>query len=604
VSAIRSLLRNAVGGVLVLSFALLMALPLVDAAGRSLGGLHLPGSADLVQAVTLWLTFAGGLAATSAREHLTLSTAGWIGQGRAGRAARALASALSAGVAAMLAYASWNVVMANRAEGHILEMGIPAWTLDLMMPLALGAMALVFAWRAGDGWMARAAGFLAIPAAFLPGLLPGGPSIAYGLAALAGLSLLAGTPVFVAMAGVALCLFFAQGSPVAAVPAEIYRLVASPTLPAIPLLAGAGYVLAESGASARLVRCFRAWVGFLPGGMALMAASVCAVFTSFTGGSGVTIVALGGLLLPMLLQDGQEEGFSLGLVTASGSLGLLLPPSLPVILYAIVAGGRDQAVPPDRLYLAGLVPGLLLLVLTGAYGILKSRKRARTPFEGREALAATWAAKWELLLPVLIIVLFASGRTTMLETAAGALAYTIAAECFITRDIHPLRQLPGVLLKASALMGAVLILLSVAMGLTSWLVDAMIPDAILAWTTAHVHSKLVFLLALNLILLVLGSVLEIYSAIVVLAPIVAPLGATFGIHPVHLGVIFLANLELGFLLPPVGLNLFLASSRFGTPLPRLYRHVLPFLAILGIGLLLITYVPGLSLMLPRLLGKG
>ncbi|BDU77139.1 TRAP transporter large permease subunit [Mesoterricola sediminis] len=604
-SGLPDLFRRAVGTVLVASFALLMGLPLADALGRA-GGFHLPGSAELVQVLTLWLTFAGGLAAAAARQHLTLSTAAWIGDGLPGRAARWLASALSAGVAAVLAWAAWQVVQANRAEGRILEIGLPAWTLDLMMPLALAAMALVFAWHAARGWRGRLAGLLAIPLAFAPALMTSGQAaVAYVLAGLAALSLLAGTPIFVAMAGVALALFFAQGAPVAAVPAEVYRLVASPTLPAIPLLAGAGYVLAESGASARLVRCFRAWVGFLPGGMAVMAAAVCAVFTTFTGGSGVTIVALGGLLYPMLREDGYGEGFSLGLVTASGSLGLLLPPSLPVILYALVASGRDQAVSADRLFLAGLAPGLLLLALTAAYGILAGRRiRPPTPFHLREALAATWAAKWELLLPVLILGLFTSGRTTMLETAACALAYAIAAECFLARDIHPIRQLPGVLLKASALMGAVLMLLSVAMGLTAWLVDAQVPDALLAWTQAHVHSRLLFLLALNVLLLVLGSVLEIYSAIVVLAPIVAPLGATFGIHPVHLGVIFLANLELGFLLPPAGLNLFLASSRFGTPLPRLYRHVLPFLVILGGGLLLITYAPALSLALPRWLGKG
>jgi len=333
---------------------------------------------------------------------------------------------------------------------------------------------------------------------------------------------------------------------------------------------------------------------------------VCALFTTFTGGSGVTIIALGGLVYPMLRKDGYSEGFSLGLVTASGALGLLLPPSLPVILYSIVASSRDTVVPADRLYLAGLVPGLLLIALTAGYGIWVGRKveGPRSPFTWSEALAATWKARWELLLPLVIIGLFASGRATMLETAAGALAYTIVAECFITRDLHPARDLPRVLLKASALMGAVLILLSVAMGLTSYLVDAQVPDALLAWTRTHVHSRIVFLLALNVLLLVLGSVLEIYSAIIVLAPIIAPMGALYGIHPVHLGIIFLANLEVGFLLPPVGLNLFLSSSRFGIPLPRLYRTVLPFLLILGIGLLLVTYAPELSLTLPRWAGKG
>ncbi|BDU72745.1 TRAP transporter large permease [Mesoterricola silvestris] len=604
---LRKLLRAGEGIVLVASFLALCLLPLVDTAGRSLGGFHVPGSADLVQSVTLWLTFVGALAATGQGAHLTLSTSQWLGEGRLGRAARWVAGAVSAAVAALLAYASVQVVRANRLDPRMLSIGVPEWVPEMVMPLALAAMALTFAHRAHGTWRGRAAALLAIPAAFAAGLLPP-PLASKAWIAAAGIlaSLLVGTPVFVALGGVAICLFFAQGTPVAAVSAEIYRLVASPTLPAIPLLAGAGYVLAESGASDRLVRFFRAWLGFMPGGLAVMVAMVCALFTTFTGGSGVTIIALGGLVYPMLRKDGYPEGFSLGLVTASGALGLLLPPSLPVILYSIVASGRDAVVPADRLYLAGLLPGLLLIGLTAAYGILVGRRAEgpRSPFTWAEALGATWKAKWELLLPLVIVGLFASGRATMLETAAGALAYAILAECFITRDLHPVRDLPRVLLRASALMGAVLILLSVAMGLTSYLVDAQLPDALLAWTRVHIHSRIVFLLALNVLLLALGSVLEIYSAIIVLAPIIAPMGALYGIHPVHLGIIFLANLEVGFLLPPVGLNLFLASSRFGTPLPRLYRTVLPFLLILGIGLLLITYVPGLSMALPGWAGKG
>lgn len=604
---LKKLLLAGEGIVLVASFLALCLLPLVDTAGRSLGGFHVPGAADLVQVLTLWLTFVGALAATGQGGHLTLSTSQWLGEGRLGRAAHWAAGAVSAAVAGLLAYASAQVVLANRLDPRMLSIGIPEWLPEAIMPLALAAMALTFAYRAHGTWRGRAAALAAVPLAFAAGLLPPQAASKAWIAAAAILaSLLVGTPVFVALGGVAICLFFAQGTPVAAVSAEIYRLVASPTLPAIPLLAGAGYVLAESGASERLVRFFRAWLGFLPGGMAVMVAMVCALFTTFTGGSGVTIIALGGLVYPMLRKDGYSEGFSLGLVTASGALGLLLPPSLPVILYSIVASSRDTVVPADRLYLAGLVPGFLLIALTAGYGIWVGRKAEgpRSPFAWREALAATWKAKWELLLPMVIIGLFASGLATMLETAAGALAYTIIAECFLTRDLHPARDLPRVLLKASALMGAVLILLSVAMGLTSYLVDAQLPDALLAWTRAHVHSRIVFLLALNVLLLALGSVLEIYSAIIVLAPIIAPMGALYGINPVHLGIIFLANLEVGFLLPPVGLNLFLSSSRFGIPLPRLYRMVLPFLLILGIGLLLVTYAAELSLALPRWAGKG
>ncbi|MDL1951646.1 TRAP transporter large permease subunit, partial [Acidobacteria bacterium ACD] len=282
---------------------------------------------------------------------------------------------------------------------------------------------------------------------------------------------------------------------------------------------------------------------------------------------------------------------------------LLFPPSLPVILYSIVA-----SVPADALYLAGLVPGALLVVLVAAYGIWVGKRLTKAgkkpqPFGAREALASAWAAKWELFLPVFVVALFASGKASMVEASAAAFAYAVVVECFVMKDIPFFAKLPEVLLKAAALMGAVLLLLSIAMGLTSWLVDAQVPGKLLEAVKTHIHSPLVFLLVLNVLLLVLGSVLEIYSAIVILAPLVTPMAAAFGIDPVHLGVIFLANLELGFLFPPVGLNLFLSSSRFGKPLTSLYRHVVPFLVILGIGVLLITYVPAMSLGVVKLLGK-
>ena len=364
--------------------------------------------------------------------------------------------------------------------------------------------------------------------------------------------------------------------------------------------AATGYVLAESAAAERLVRFFRSLFGWMPGGLAVMVAAVCALFTTFTGGSGVTIIALGGLVYPILRKDGYSESFSLGLVTASGSLGLLFPPSLPVILYGVVA-----SVPADRLYLAGLVPGLILVVLVAAYGLAIGRRSqaSTTPFAWRELGAAAWGAKWELSTPAVVVVLFATGLASLVEASAFACLYAVVVECFVTRDIHPVRELPKVVLKAAALVGGVLLLLASAMGLTSYLVDAQVPDALLAWVQQTISSPLMFLLALNLLLLVLGSVLEIYSAIIVLAPLIAPIGAAFGIDPVHLGVIFLANLEVGFILPPVGLNLFLSSARFNVPITRLYRHVLPFLAILAAGVLLITYVPALSVGVLRLLGR-
>ena len=598
--------RRVEKGVLVATLGLVTILPLIDVIGRPLGGLHVTGTAAYVQHLTLWLAFVGGLAAAGKLQHLTLSTAEFLGEGTRRTLSRLLAYSVSAAVVAVLAYASAQVVKVNAIDPKVLPIGLPEWWSESIMPVSLGLMALVFVWNASNRWWGRLIALLTIPAVFALNWLPVEqvPRV-WPLTLVILAAALLGAPVFVAMGGIALVLFFRDGTPVAAVSAEVYRLVASPTLPAIPLLTAAGYVLAESAAAERLVRFFRAVFGWMPGGIAVMVAAVCALFTTFTGGSGVTIVALGGLVYPILRKDGYPEGFSLGLVTASGSLGLLFPPSLPVILYSVVASNRNQSVPADDLYIAGMLPGLLLVVLTAFYGILIGRRveREKVTFSWKEVVQSAWGAKWELLLPVFIITIFLSGLTTMIETAAAAMAYAVIVECFITRDIKIVGQLPDVLLKAAALMGAVLTLLSIAMGLTNYLVDAQIPDALLAWVQTHISSQVMFLLALNVILLVLGSVLEIYSAIIVLAPIIAPIGAAFNVDPIHLGVIFLANLELGFLFPPMGLNLFLSSSRFGVPLPKLYRHIVPFLIITGIGVLLITYTDAMSLGVLRLLGR-
>jgi len=594
-------LRRLEGGVLVAAFVLSMILPLIDTIGRPFGGLFLPGSATYRAQLTLWLAFLGGLLATREHRHLTLSTAEAIGHAKIRDAARQFSSSIAAAVCAVLAYSAAGVVAADREQGLRLAIGIPAWWTECIMPAALGLIALRLALGAADRWSGRWPAFVAIAAAFALGLAPGlGHALAIPILALIVLAALVGAPVFVAMGGIALVLFWKDGVPVSAVTAEIYRLMVSPTLPAIPLLTACGYVMAESNAASRLVRFFRALFGWMPGGIAILVAAVCAVFTTFTGGSGVTIMALGGLLYPILREEKYPESFSLGLVTAAGSLGLLFPPSLPVILYAIVAN-----VPPDSLYLAGLIPGVLLVAIVALYGMQVGQRvgAPRHAFSLREMLAALWAAKWELAIPAVVVVLFATGLATIVEASAVALLAAIVIECFIMRDIHPIHALPGVLVKAGVLCGSVLILLSSALGLTSWMVDAQIPSALLAAVRTHIHSPHVFLLALNVVLLVLGSVLEIYSAIIILAPLVAPIGAAFGIDPVHLGVVFLANLELGFLFPPVGLNLFLSSSRFDKPLPQLYRYVVPFLLILGGGVLMITYLPQMTTGILRLLGK-
>ncbi len=590
-------------GLVIVALLAAAFLPLSDMVGRALGGHYIPGGADWLQQVVLWLAFLGGLLATREQKHLTLSTAELFGEGRVRRFGHVMAAALSAGTVAILAYAAVDVVRANREEAKLLSGGLPVWVSESVMPVALGLMALRFAWTASTHRAGRVIAFLSIPAAFAFGLFSEqAAALSWPVAVLILVALLLGAPVFVAMGAFSLFFFFQDGVPVSAVTAEVYRLISSPTLPAIPLLTACGYVLAESGASVRLLRFLRSLLGSMPGGLAVIVTLVCALFTIV--GSGVTIIAVGGLVYPMLRKDGYPEGFSLGLVTSAGSQGLLFPPSLPVILYSVVVGTREHSVPVGSLYLAGFLPGLLLLGAVAAYAVQVGRGCGqRQAFAGPEVLAAASAARWELLLPVFMIGLFASGAASIVETAAAALAYVVVVECFVTRDIHPTRGLPATLARSAVLTGAILILLSAAMSITSYIVDAQIPDHLVHWVTTHIDSRFVFLLTLNALLLVVGSLVEMFAAIVALAPLIVPLGAAFGLHPLHLGVIFLANLELGFLMPPFGLNLFLAASRFEKPLTEVTRHTLPFLLITGLAVLLISYVPWLSLALPAAFGK-
>jgi C4-dicarboxylate transporter, DctM subunit len=583
------------------TFVLLgMALvPVTQTVMRKLFGADLPGSSVWVQHGTLWIGFLGALVATGRGKHLGLSTVELLPE-RARLAARIFGAMVTTAVVALLAYAAFELVKADRLRQDMLVGGIPTWWSECVMPVVFALIALRTAWLSPGGWYGRAACVLAAGAAFALGLFEANPTpLVWPVVFVVMVAFLFGAPVFAAMAGIAMVLFFGEGTPIAAVPTETFNLVSSATLPAIPLLTLAGYVLSEGGSAKRLVAAFQSVFGWMPGGLAIMVALVCAIFTSFTGASGVTILALGGLVLPALLREGYPEKFALGLVTASGSLGLLFPPSLPVILYAIVAG-----VGIKDLYIAGLVPGTILVLLVAGYGVLVGVKAKvpRHPFDARTALRDLWRAKWDLGLPVLMIASVVTGFATIVESAALAAIYALVVEVVIFREIKLGNSLARVMADAATLVGAVLILLGVALGLTSYLVDAQVPQTLLAWVQAHIHSQAVFLLTLNVLLLVLGSVLEIYSAIVVLAPLIVPMGRAFGVDPLHLGVVFLANLELGFLFPPMGLNLFLSAQRFNKPLPVLYRRALPFLAILGAGVLLITYVPVVTTGVVSLLG--
>lgn len=587
-------ITRAEAALIVVLSVVMVILPVIEVVARKWRGQGVPGASAYEQRLGVWVGFLGALCATALGKHLGLATTAFLRDDHPlKRVAGLVGGSISAITAALLVYASYFVVQAERAAGEVLPGGLPDWWCELIVPFAFAFICLRFIWYTPGGWRGRAFAATSCVAAALVFHLGADHAHALlwpGLLLLLGAFAL-GAPVFVAMSGIAMLLFFVEGTPIAAVPQATLQLVQNPTLPAIPLLTLAGYVMASGRASERLVRAYKGLFGWMPGGVALMAISVMALFTTFTGGSGVTILALGGLVFPALINDNYPEGFSLGLVTASGSLGLLFPPSLPVILYGAVAG-----VAAERLFLGGLLPCVLLIVVVAAYAI-RAGIRAGTPrqrFDARELARAMWAAKFDLGLPVVVMAVLLSGLATTVESAAVGALYALCVELFIFRDLHPLRDMPGVMVQSATLVGAVVILMGVALGLTNYLVDAQIPEALMTFVQTHFHSQWTFLLALNGLLLVLGSVFEIYAAIIVLAPLVAPLGAVFNVDPVHLGVVFLANLELGFLFPPMGLNLFLSASRFGKPLPFLYRQALPFLVIMALGVLFITYVPALT----------
>ena len=589
-------------GVAAVALAAMVVLPLLEIILRRTIGAGIPAAGPIVQHLVLWVGFLGAAIAAREGKLLCLATGSFVPQGAPRRAAAIFTAAVASAAAIVLMFGAVDLIRSEREAGSSLGAGIPTWTAQLVLPVGFALIAARLVWRSSQKWSGRSIAAVGI---FAGVLLGRAPSLLEGLPAWPGVAIVIlagalGAPIFAILGGTAAVLFMTSGITPAAILVETYSLSVSPTLPAIPLFTLAGFILAEGQASARLLRVFRALVGWIPGGSAVVCAVLCSFFTAFTGGSGVTILALGGVLLPALIKDGYRERFSLGLITASGSLGLLLPPSLPLILYGVVA-----QIPIEDLFIGGILPGLLLTAMMAAWGVREGlvSGAGRQSFEVAEALSALSAAKWELLLPAVVLVSMFSGVATTVEASALTACFALFTQSVVHGDISFRRDVLRVLAECVGLIGGVLVILGVAVGLTNWMVDAQIPMRLLQFTQGHIESRFAFLLALNVFLLLVGWLMEIFPAIVVVVPLIVPLGAAFGVHPVHLGIIFIANLELGYLTPLVGLNILLASYRFKRPVLDVARAALPMGGILAIGVLLITYVPWLTLGILGLLGR-
>lgn len=569
----------------------LMGIPLLETIGRRTTGIGITGAAAWSQHLTLWIGLIGALWATFSNKHIAIATKMIFNLKRGGTMLGRLTDIITAAILFLLALSSAQLVYYQAESPEVIGGWFPVWLAQSAMPamfLLMGAVTII---RSNQGCKSKlltalvaigiSVGFVFIPESMRAFLIT--PMVITLL-----LFAFAGMPLFAVLGGVSLVLLHSASIPLAALSAETYRTFTHPVLPSIPLFALAGSILAAGGAPQRLVRVVKAWTSWLPGGIAISTVCVSALFTAVTGASGVTILALGGMLLPVLIASQYRQRFSMGLLTASGSVGLLFPPSLPVILYGVYGH-----VPIDKMFMGALLPGILLILLLAGFSIYQHHVgvKSRESFDLKEALQATWAAKGDLLLPALVVFGLFSGIFTLVETAAFVAIWAVLLETIIHKKIRIRTELPKTLVESCNLTGALLIVMGVAAGLVSYLVDEQIPLKAIDLVQSAIHSKWIFLIILNLVLLLIGALMDIYTAIVVVVPLIVPLGVAYGIDPIQLGIIFLANLELGYLTPPVGMNLFFSSLRFKKPLLGVWKTVTPFLLVFAIWVLLITYVP-------------
>jgi C4-dicarboxylate transporter, DctM subunit len=588
-----------------LALALMMALPLLEMALRPLMGRGVENASVLVQHLGLVLAMFGAIAAER-RGHLSSlgSSLDQVGSAAAQAAVRAFARLGSALICGLLARAGWQLVEAERQGGQLLAYGMPIWWVQLSLPLGFALLGLRLGGRVAMSPLPRLlAGLLAPLAGWLTAAAWEGHSLPLAPALLFLLALLlAGAPVFAALGGLALALFWSEGLPLASIALSHYQITVNPSLPALPLFTLAGLIFARTQAAGRLSELFVQLFGGGQRGTVLAAALLCSAFTAFTGGSGVTILALGGLLLPLLRQAGYPEQRGIGMVTSASALGVLLAPSVPLIMYAVIA-----RVPIEAMFLAGLLPALVMvacLLLLGGFLRKSGAPAADAPAAAkpdlRRALAAAWAAKWEIAAPLVAIGALVSGLATPTESAALTAAYASLTQGLVHREMGA-RLLARCLAECAQVIGGVMLILGMALALTNFMVDAGIPGQAVDWVQAAIPDKHLFLLALCAFLFVAAALMEIFAAIAVLVPLLLPLALSYGIDPLHFGIIFLAAMEAGFLCPPAGMNIYFASAMFGKPIRYVARSVLPAMLAIFAGTLIIALLPPLSTGLPALL---
>ena len=573
--------------------ALLISLPVLEVVARFFGTTAITSSRMVVQHLTLWVGFFGAVLASSRGKLLSLSSSNLFEPESSFSIKHFIAKSTSLIILISLFWGSLQLVTVEYQYPVNISPLISRWLAQSIMPISLMLMSVILFFKSYSSLKNKFALLISIllflSIVSIPQVRESSVTLWFSFFSII-FSLFYGLPIFLGLGGIAALLFWFDWTPLSAISAETYRIVVSPTLPTIPLFTIAGFLLAESKSSIRLLSLFQALFGWIPGGTPIVLVIICGFFTAITGGSGVTILALGGLLMPMLIKDGFSKDFSLGLITVSGSIGLLFPPSLPLIIYGVTAGVSIKSI-----FLGGIIPGLLILVIVASWAIFSSKRQsvAVYDFKINNIKSALIESKWEIAIPFIIMFGIFGGYMTLVETAAISALYVLFITVVIYRDIS-FSKVGNILIDCCALIGGVLIILGVAMGLTSYIIDAEVPMTLLEWVKTNISSKYIFLILLNVFLLIVGCMMDIFSATIIVVPLIKPIAAYFGIDPIHLAIIFIANLELGYLTPPVGMNLFLSAYRFDESMKSVYTSTMPFYFVMLFCVILITYFPILS----------